>query len=129
MQMITHNKPSICYCAAGSCSAPKPEWCIGRRHADGWREAVDEFGWLLESEARDDRPIWFTLGIGDYSHEWTTDNMQALRFARREDAEYFANKYLDGGDQSCWATEHVWTCAPKQLGVANQAAARGKKTT
>jgi hypothetical protein len=25
------NRPTVCYCAPGKCSAPKPEWCVGRR--------------------------------------------------------------------------------------------------
>jgi len=50
--MITTTKPTICHCQPGKCSAPKPEWCIGRRYADGHREPDPQAARIAELEAR-----------------------------------------------------------------------------
>lgn len=33
--------PCVCHCAKNTCGAPKPEWCIGRRYADGFRAVAE----------------------------------------------------------------------------------------
>lgn len=64
-----------------------------------------ETGWLVEFKGRS--PQWWALagskGEGGYM---TTDSTEALRFARREDAEAYIE---DAGWTEAVATEHGWS--------------------
>lgn len=61
----------------------------------GTREAVEPVAWIVGSG---DRERWRTWASG--SPEWTTDRMQATRFARREDAEAVHRE-----DEDAWRVE------------------------
>lgn len=63
-------------------------------------------GWVLESESRDDKRIWWSAGDG-----WVYDQRRALRFARREDAEAFFSANLEGVGKSAWAVDLQKTTA------------------
>lgn len=66
-------------------------------------------GWLIETQDRDGRPMWFTLSPREEVNPgWTHDSTRALRFARGEDANVYADKYLDGLGRECRCTEHIW---------------------
>jgi hypothetical protein len=69
-----------------------------------------EIGWLIETTDRDGAPQWFTLEPGTFD-DWTKDASKALRFARKEDGDNFANSYLDGREYPCRVTEHLWSGA------------------
>lgn len=45
-----------------------------------------EYGWLIEHEAE---PKWLTLKPAEAAYQacWTKDSIEALRFARRDDAD------------------------------------------
>ena len=68
------------------------------------REA-EETGWLIEHE---DEPKWITLRPGEaaYSVCWTKASLEALRFARRTDADDYASTFLEDGPIRI--TEHRW---------------------
>lgn len=66
-----------------------------------------EKGWLIESEGPDGAPQYFTLKPGR-EDDWTTDSVEAMRFARSEDAHHFAGLYLDSDGPSCRIIEHSW---------------------
>lgn len=61
-----------------------------------------ETGWLIE-RLRNDRAEWWT-GDG-----WTTESLDAVRFAREEDAQkmIWINAYTVFDD--AFATEHSWS--------------------
>jgi hypothetical protein len=61
----------------------------------------EETGWLIELRGR--VPTWFRL-TGEEPH-WTSDSHEALRFARKQDAEAYI---ADVGWTEAFATEHVW---------------------
>lgn len=62
----------------------------------------DEIGWLIEMMTSG-RGIWWAGGP-----EWTVDSVQAIRFARLQDASNVINgsEYLKGC--SAFPTEHIW---------------------
>ena len=64
-----------------------------------------ETGWLIEHE---DEPKWLTLRPGEAAYEvcWTKESNDALRFARRADADDYASTFLDEGPIR--VTEHLW---------------------
>ena len=69
-------------------------------------EARDvEAGWLIEHEAE---PKWLTLKPGEAAYEvcWTKESNDALRFARRVDADDYASTFLEEGPVRI--TEHRW---------------------
>lgn len=50
---------------------------------------IDEYGWLIEYTGIHGAPLWWT---GDHiehgaNKEWSGDSLQAVRFARKVDAE------------------------------------------
>lgn len=61
-----------------------------------------EYGWLIEM-AHNDAPVprWWHPQKG-----WVWDASEALRFARKSDAEDFAKSSLHGAGGK--ATEHAW---------------------
>jgi hypothetical protein len=64
-----------------------------------------ETGWLIEA---DDEPKWLTLKPAEalWSMVFTTNSNEALRFARRVDAEDYIACHLD--DAPVVITEHQW---------------------
>jgi len=65
-----------------------------------------ETAWLIE-RTEGGRAVWWT---GSY---WTTDSREAIRFARRIDAERAIPGWLGGTWRSlARATEHVWSAGP-----------------
>jgi hypothetical protein len=63
-----------------------------------------ETGWLIEM--RSGTPQWFYPGEdGEDGQRWTTDSLEALRFARKVDAEAYIE---DLGWTGVVASEHQW---------------------
>lgn len=64
-----------------------------------------ETGWLIEHE---DEPKWLTLKPAEsmWGVCWTKDSIEALRFARRSDAEDYISAFMDDGPVRI--TEHRW---------------------
>ncbi len=72
--------------------------------------AKEEFAWVIE---RGDTPVsepkYWAAGQIDAARfsAWTSNHTQAIRFARKEDAENVANRIMKGTDvRIC---EHGWT--------------------
>lgn len=67
---------------------------------------TDEYGWLIEHETE---TKWLTLKPGEAAYEvcWTADASEALRFARRVDADDYASTFLDDGPVKI--TDHIWS--------------------
>lgn len=67
-----------------------------------------DVAWLVERESR---PRWWTGRInGTGYREWTDESLEAIRFARREDAEAMIRHLsIEYGSK---ATHHAWTDAP-----------------
>ena len=63
--------------------------------------SVIELGWLIESETG---LLYLTVVNG--ALDWTPDHMEALRFARRVDAERFMAIVQGAGR----VAEHSWSC-------------------
>jgi hypothetical protein len=65
-----------------------------------------EKAWLIESE-KYGIPIYFEGTASPTSREnWTSDSLEAIRFARKEDAERFKMTYFPYA--KCEAREHQW---------------------
>jgi hypothetical protein len=64
-------------------------------------ESADETGWLIELPRENDSPRWWDGGA------WTTDHLEAVRFARRQDAERVMLKQHYG--LGVIALQHVWS--------------------
>jgi hypothetical protein len=63
----------------------------------------DKIGWLAESSHRNGA-VWFK-NANNNSLTWTTESNEALRFARKVDAETFIEILQL---TTCKATEHLW---------------------
>jgi hypothetical protein len=62
-----------------------------------------EISWVIENGKSGDELRYRTIEQGTVT--WTADNMKALRFARRADAEMFAQE-----DDAAWRiAEHIWS--------------------
>jgi len=61
-----------------------------------------ETGWLLERNITPEGPEYLTVDVGRFG--WTTDNLKALRLARREDADALAEII----DDCQHVREHQW---------------------
>ena len=59
--------------------------------------STQETGWVVESSVSEPSRPLYMAGL----NKWTVDNLKAVRFARKEDAEKFALK----NDRVC---EHSW---------------------
>ena len=83
--------------------ARREEAAYAKGRAD---ERAEETGWLIEHA---DDPKWLTLRPGEACFEvcWTKASLEALRFARRTDAEDYVSTYF-GGDGPIRITEHRW---------------------
>ena len=65
-----------------------------------------ERAWLIERQMDEgDGGVAWLYVIDWFAFGWTADSLQAIRFARREDAEQLL-KMLESAD--CKATEHQW---------------------
>ena len=64
--------------------------------------SVEEAGWLIELKGT--CPKWWRVG-GGIEPDWTADASQALRFARKQDAESYID---DIGWTEAFASEHIW---------------------
>jgi hypothetical protein len=83
-------------------------------------EWTREVGWLVENGKSGDELRYRTMEQG--LAVWTADNLKALRFARREDAEMFSQE-----DEDAWRiAEHIWTGPPVKTTEAAAHAARNK---
>lgn len=69
--------------------------------------AGDELGWCLEKDATDG-PMYLTISNGLLGWSKPNENLKALRFARRADAEMIC-EIVEDADR---IAEHMW-CAPK----------------
>lgn len=78
-----------------------------------------DVAWLVERESR---PRWWTGRInGTGYREWTDESLEAIRFARREDAEAMIRHLsIEYGSK---ATHHAWTDAPPRATPAEGGAA------
>lgn len=66
----------------------------------------NETGWLIENGKQGDELRYRTMRHG--LPEWTSDHLEAMRFARRVDAERFAED-----DEDAWRiVEHAWMDMP-----------------
>jgi hypothetical protein len=75
-----------------------------------------ETGWLVELKGA--VPMWWALpapGGLSGDPEWTADSLKALRFARKQDAEAYAD---DQGWTEAFASEHEWSDPPPPHGDA-----------
>lgn len=68
-------------------------------------EVREATGWLIEDA---DEPKWLTLKPAEalWSMVFTPDSLEAIRFARRSDAEDYVSCHLD--DAPVRITEHSW---------------------
>lgn len=71
-------------------------------------EKQAEVGWLIEGEMPDGSPGWMTLKPAEamWGVVLTKDSSEALRFARRDDAEDYFACHIDDGPFRI--TEHRW---------------------
>jgi hypothetical protein len=60
----------------------------------------DETGWLIENAER----LYLTTDATGF-FAWTKDNLDAIRFCRRQDAE----KVASGNDDAWHVVEHMWS--------------------
>lgn len=66
-----------------------------------------EFGWLIEDgNSKPSAPSYICI-TGRQSIDWTKDNVKALRFSRREDAQAFV-RYALAGISSHRIALHGW---------------------
>jgi hypothetical protein len=67
---------------------------------------VPETGWLIEDQ---NEPKWLTLKPAEalWTMVFTPDSLEAVRFARRSDAEDYVSAHLD--DAPVRITEHSWS--------------------
>lgn len=83
-------------------------------------EWTREAGWLIENGKSGDALRYRTMEQG--MPAWTADNLKALRFARRADAEMFAAE-----DDAAWRiAEHIWS-GPPQVKTSDQSSGRIEK--
>lgn len=66
----------------------------------------DERGWVIERYIHSRLHYW----AGRNAEDWRTGNEDALRFARRDDAELMLNYHCDGIGRTA---EHVWAVQEK----------------
>ena len=88
---------------------------------DDW---IRESGWVIENGKTGDDLRYRTMEQGSVT--WTADNLKAIRFARRADAEMFAEE-----DDGAWRiAEHIWSGPPSPVkaSVPPEHAPRGAST-
>lgn len=69
------------------------------------RQHHAEYGWLIEHE---NEPKWLTLRHENSAFEvcWTKESSEALRFARRIDADDYVTTFMEDGPVRI--TSHIW---------------------
>lgn len=68
---------------------------------------IREVGWVVENGESGEKLRYRTMEHGAVT--WTADNLKALRFARRDDAEMFSRE-----DEGAWLiAEHIWSGPPQ----------------
>ncbi len=82
-----------------------------KREAREAREGGEKSGWLIERPCADG-PVWLALAtrfaVGRGPIVPTTDSLEALRFARREDAWAFRQAFAREIWPEATVTEHLW---------------------
>lgn len=72
-------------------------------HSKEWRSHGEETGWVIErADSEPSRPMYYA------GFDWSYDNLKAMRFARREDAQKMC-RYMFPGEPHRIA-DHMW-CA------------------
>lgn len=71
----------------------------------------EDYGWVIEAgwSNAPDIKYWSGCNItggGGIQHTWRTDNSQAIRFAREQDAKKAAKALIDG--EAYRVVEHAW---------------------
>jgi hypothetical protein len=72
----------------------------GTRASKSETRGSDETGWLIENAER----LYLTTDATGF-FAWTKDNLDAIRFCRRQDAE----KVASGNDDAWHVVEHMWS--------------------
>lgn len=75
---------------------------------------MDETGWVLEhADSPVSQPRYWAAGQIDpiRSSAWSENNMAAILFARREDAQNVADRLMRKADVPVRVCEHVWSAA------------------
>lgn len=73
---------------------------------------MDETAWLIELEAKPNaKPAWATVFRCKWA--WTEDAFEAVRFARREDAE-LAARFIRLRVGDCRAVEHGFSSLKRE---------------
>ncbi len=72
-------------------------------------DLLSETGWLIERQLGG-RAIWWRA-TPTCGRTWTTDANEAVRFARKEDAQKVMFTWSDPFFRGAIATEHMW-CMP-----------------
>ena len=72
---------------------------------------ADQVGWVIERYSGDTLHYWDGRGLADYPRPggFSRKHEDAIRFARKEDAEAILFRLLDGNGR---AVEHMWMDAP-----------------
>lgn len=70
--------------------------------------STDEYGWVIErGDSSPASPLyWAGPLLNDFSGRWSQDHLDAIRFARKRDAE---NVMAHFDHLHCRACEHIWT--------------------
>lgn len=100
-EMCPHGMPlneNIC----GPCSEGRPN----RRPAAPPPAALSELGWLIE--AKISPALWLQVDPVEKTYRWTNDANEAVRFARKADAENVIGLW----SLVAAATEHMWCGGP-----------------
>lgn len=92
-------EPCRCRCDFSPVSAPPKATEIAMHEPD---EQDYETAWLLERKMTPEGPEYLSVDAGRFT--WVTDNLKALRLARREDADALA-EIIDDCER---VAEHQW---------------------
>lgn len=86
-------------------------------------QVLTESAWLVESKGSDGFPRYRSMSDADGIY-WTPDHMEAIRFARRVDAE----RFCEGDPETVGVTQHVWQGDPALSRVPAEQPAQGTVT-
>ena len=79
-------------------------------------ETAQSFAWLIERADSDTFSPWYWTASGQPNKGmgtgWTQNHLEAIRFARQEDATKVAARLLP--DLPVWICEHGWSSPPPQ---------------
>jgi hypothetical protein len=68
---------------------------------------MTEFGWVIEKhDSEPCEPLYWSCGVNPLS--WSKDNLEAVRFARKEDAARFMDECFDHANMKNRIAEHGW---------------------